>query len=60
MSRSTSIIPKHNTNLILNLNEPLEFHINNFQNNNINWKKGKIRKLLYSIHDEKYKKDLNI
>ena len=33
--------------------------MNNFQNNNINWKKGKIRKLLYSIRDEKYPKDIN-
>ena len=45
--------------IILNLNEPLEFHINNFQNNNINWKKGKIRKLLYSIRDENFPKDIN-
>ena len=43
--------------ITLNLNEPLDFHLANFKNNSINWKKGKIRKLLYSIREEKYPKD---
>ena len=40
-----------------NINEPLQFHINNLYNNKINYNKGKIRKLLYTIREEKYPKD---
>ena len=42
---------------MININEPLNFHINNFKNNNINLKQGQIRNLLYSIREEKYPKD---
>ena len=40
-----------------NINEPLNFHISNFERNKINWKKIKIRKLFYSIREEKFPKD---
>ena len=43
--------------LIANINEPLEFHIDNFNNNKIKWKIGRIRKLLYSIIEEKFPKE---
>ena len=39
------------------LKEGLEFHIKNFITNKINWSKGKIRKLLYSIREETFPKD---
>ena len=39
------------------MNEPLEFHLNNFANNKILWKKSKIRKLLYTLREEAYPKD---
>ena len=39
------------------LKEWLEFHIKNFATNKINWTKGKIRKLLYSIREETFPKD---
>lgn len=40
-----------------NINQGLEFHVNNFKNNNINWKKDKIRRLLYAIRESNYPKD---
>ena len=40
-----------------NINQGLDFHISNFKNNQINWKKNKIRKLLYSIRESKFPKD---
>ena len=40
-----------------NINEPLNFHIENLHNNKINFHKSKIRKILYSIREEKYPKD---
>jgi len=43
--------------IILNLNEPLEFHANNLIINKINLKKSRIRKMLYNRREEKYPKD---
>ena len=40
-----------------NFKEPLDFHISNFERNKIKWKKSKIRKLFYSIKEEKFLKD---
>ena len=40
-----------------NINQGLEFHVNNFKNNQINWKKNKIRRLLYAIRESTYPKD---
>ena len=40
-----------------NIKEPLDFHISNFERNKIKWKKSKIRKLFYSIREEKFPKD---
>lgn len=46
------------TELILNnMNQPLQFHLDNLKNNNIKWKKTKVRNLLYKIREEKYPKD---
>ena len=40
-----------------NINQGLEFHVNNYKNNKINWKKNKIRKLLYTIRESNFPKD---
>ena len=41
-------INKLGTQLIINnIGQPLQFHMDNLKNNNINWKKAKIRSLLY-------------
>lgn len=40
-----------------NIYQSLEFHVNNFKNNQINWKKNKIRRLLYAIRESTYPKD---
>ena len=40
-----------------NINQPLQFHIDNFKNNKINWKISKIRNLLYKIRKSKFPKD---
>ena len=40
-----------------NINEPLDFHVENLHKNKINFNKSKIRKILYSIREEKYPKD---
>lgn len=42
--------------IIQNLKE-LDFYISNFKSNKIKWTIGKIRKLLYSIREEKYPKE---
>ena len=60
---STSILTEEEINklahqLILNnINQTLSFHLENFKNNNINWKINKIRKLLYKIRELKFPKD---
>ena len=43
--------------IINNINKPLQFHLDNLKNNKINWKKGKVRNLLYKIHEETFQKD---
>ena len=43
--------------ILKNLNEPLEFSLNNFANNKILWKNSNIRKLFYAIREEAYPKD---
>ena len=40
-----------------NFMQPLDFHISNFERNKIKWKKSKIKKLFYSIKEEKFPKD---
>ena len=40
-----------------NINENLEFHYKNFQQNKIRWNKGKISKLLYSLREIKFPKE---
>ena len=40
-----------------NINENLEFHYRNFQQNKIKWNKGKISKLLYTQRELKYPKE---
>ena len=40
-----------------NLNEPLDFHIQNFRLNKINWKKDKIKNFLYTIRESTYPKE---
>lgn len=40
-----------------NINQPLQFHIDNFKNIKINWKISKIRNLLYKIRKSKFPKD---
>ena len=40
-----------------NINENLEFHYKNFQQNKIEWNKGKISKLLYSLREIKFPKE---
>ena len=42
-----------------NINENLEFHYKNFQQNKIRWNKGKISKLLYSLRENKFQKKKN-
>ena len=41
----------------LNINQGLSFHLTNFENNNINWRKGKIRALLYKLLEEFFPKE---
>ena len=40
-----------------NLNDPLDFHLQNFKLNKINWKKNKIKNLLYTIIERIYPKE---
>jgi hypothetical protein len=40
-----------------NINKNLEFHYRNFQQNKINWNKGKISKLLYTQRELKFPKE---
>ena len=40
-----------------NLTEPFDFQVDNLKNNKINWNKGKIRRLLYSMREESFPKD---
>lgn len=40
-----------------NINEPLDFHLQNFKLNKINWKKNKIKNLLYTIKESIYPKE---
>ena len=40
-----------------NINEPLDFHLQNFKLNKINWKKNKIKNLLYTIRESIYPKE---
>ena len=40
-----------------NINENLEFHYRNFQQNKIKWNKGKISKLLYTQRELKFRKE---
>jgi hypothetical protein len=41
----------------MNLNQPLDFHIKNTKNNNIEMSKPKIRKILYLLREEKNPKE---
>ena len=43
--------------ILNNINQPLSFHLDNLKNNKINWKKNKIRNLLYNIRESKFPKD---
>ena len=40
-----------------NLNQSLEYHVNNFKNNNIRWKKNNIRRLLYTTRESVFPKE---
>lgn len=40
-----------------NINQGLSFHLTNFKTNNINWRKGKIRALLYKLREEFFPKE---
>ena len=43
--------------IINNIDKPLQFHLDNLKNNKINWKKAKVRNLLYKIREEAFPKD---
>ena len=40
-----------------NITESLDFHINNFKQNKIYWKNSKIRKMLYTLREQKFPKE---
>ena len=40
-----------------NINDPLEFHVDNFINNKIIYNRSEIRKIVYSMREEKYQND---
>ena len=40
-----------------NITESMEFHLQNFNQNKIYWKKSKIRKMVYNIREQKFPKE---